>query len=136
MLLVSNGSYQKKKGSQQARNADMMMPSVRAAFRSLFILLLLAPAPGSAGSPLVLIPLICKCLFSSAVATLLLHTQYPADGRINIQHTPWLTVFSYSSYIPRCHDNTSIVFRFKKSALHVLILNKFTKYVKSSLSRR
>jgi hypothetical protein len=71
----------------------MMMPRVRAAFLSRFILLLLAmgsdtvsapPDPGRAPgmtSPLrgccrdaspALIPLICRCLLSSAAATLLL----------------------------------------------------------------
>lgn len=40
--------YQRKKGSQQARNADTMIPNVLAAFRSLLILLLLVIG-GSSG---------------------------------------------------------------------------------------
>lgn len=78
-----------KNGSQQAKNADIMMPRVRAAFRSRFILLLeaagrKAPESGSVSTstsltasdadsaPRALIPLICRCLFNKAAATLLL----------------------------------------------------------------
>lgn len=85
--------YHMKKGSQHARNADMMMPRVRAAFRSLFILLLEAvgrnaPESGSVSTstsltasdvdsaPRALMPLICRCLFNRAAATLLLWTGY------------------------------------------------------------
>lgn len=82
--MMLNIYYQRKKGSQQAKNADMMIPSVLAAFRSLFILLLLVIG-GSSGcgsgddwstvgrdvKPAE-IPLICRCLFSRAAATLLL----------------------------------------------------------------
>jgi len=82
--MIPNVHYQRKNGSQQARNADIMMPSVLAAFRSLFILLLLLIG-GSSGcgsgddwstvgrevKPAE-IPLICKCLFNKAAATLLL----------------------------------------------------------------
>lgn len=81
--------YHIKKGSQQARNADIMMPKVRAAFLSRFILLLEAagrnaPESGSVSTstsftasdvdraPRALIPFICKCLFNNAAATLLL----------------------------------------------------------------
>lgn len=76
--------YQRKKGSQQARKADMMIPNVLAAFLSLFILLLLViggssgigsghdcPTEGNPANPAD-IPLICRCLFSKAAATLLL----------------------------------------------------------------
>lgn len=81
--------YHMKKGNQHARKADMMMPNVRAAFLSRFILLLeaagrKAPESGSVSTstsftasdvdsaPRALMPLICKCLFSNAAATLLL----------------------------------------------------------------
>lgn len=82
--MMLNIHYQRKKGSQQAKNADMMIPSVLAAFRSLFILLLLAIG-GSSGCGSgddwstvgrdvrpAEIPLICRCLFNRAAATLLL----------------------------------------------------------------
>lgn len=81
--MILNIRYQRKKGSQQAKNADMMIPSVLAAFRSLFILLLVIGGSSGCGSgddwstvgrdvrPAE-IPLICRCLFSRAAATLLL----------------------------------------------------------------
>lgn len=89
--LYHNSIHHVKKGSQHAKNADMMMPRVRAAFRSRFILLLeaagrKAPESGSVSTstsftasevdraPSALMPLICRCLFSSAAATLLLKT--------------------------------------------------------------
>lgn len=87
-------THQRKKGSQHARNADMMMPRVLAAFRSLFILLLLVIG-GSSGwgsgddwstvgkevKPAE-IPLICKCLLRRAAATLLLeHKQQSNQSR-------------------------------------------------------
>jgi len=81
---ILNVRYQRKKGSQQARNAVMMIPSVLAAFLSLFILLLLVIG-GSSGCGSgddwstvgrevrpAEIPLICRCLFNRAAATLLL----------------------------------------------------------------
>lgn len=84
---VVNKYYQRKKGSQQARKADMMIPNVLAAFLSLFILLLLViggssgkvsghdcPTEGNPANPAD-IPLICRCLFSKAAATLLLKHQ-------------------------------------------------------------
>ena len=84
-----NGIYQRKKGSQHARNADMMIPSVLAAFRSLLILLLLVIGGSSdcgsgddwstVGSDVrpAEMPLICRCLFKSAAATLLLQQTVP-----------------------------------------------------------
>lgn len=83
--------YQRKKGSQQARNADTMIPNVLAAFRSLLILLLLViggssgcgsgddcSTVGSVVKPAE-IPLICRCLFKSAAATLLLQPNVPTS---------------------------------------------------------
>lgn len=68
-------TYHKKNGSQQAKNADMMMPKVLAAFRSRFILLVVAKGLSCSAAPTSMpaaMPLICRCLFSNAVATLLL----------------------------------------------------------------
>jgi hypothetical protein len=84
--LVFFGAYQRKKGSQQARKADTMIPSVLAALRSRFILLLV-PGSGafSVASPPSTdwrsdvspaeIPLIWRCLLSRAAATLLLEKE-------------------------------------------------------------
>lgn len=72
-------SHHRKKGNQHARKAVIMIPRVRAAFRSLFILLLaIGCREGSASQsgcgrfpiPAVLIPFIWRCLLSNADATL------------------------------------------------------------------
>lgn len=75
-------THHKKNGNQQAKNAETIIPKVLAAFLSLFILLQL---PGSLFSATksastdclkdvnpAEIPFICRCLLSSAAATLLL----------------------------------------------------------------
>lgn len=80
-----DGTDHKKNGSQHAKKADTIIPSVLAAFLSRFILLL---APGSDGAAFSSpkppstdclrdvmpadMPLICRCLFRRAAATLLL----------------------------------------------------------------
>lgn len=91
--------YHKKKGNQQARNADMIMPNVLAAFLSLFILLdavlLSFPEACSAAATSASmdwrrdvrpaeIPLIWRCLFRSAAATLLLEQKY-ANKKLKIE---------------------------------------------------
>jgi len=72
----TNIAYHKKKGSQHAKKAVIMMPRVLAAFRSLLILLLAMGWRSASQSgcgklfiPAVLIPFICKCLLSRADAT-------------------------------------------------------------------
>lgn len=77
--MLINISYHKKKGSQHAKKADMIIPSVLAAFLSRFILLLAMGCIcmlclSRITSPIE-IPLICRCLSSSRAATLLLGTR-------------------------------------------------------------
>lgn len=86
-IYVNPATHHRKKGNQQARNADMIIPSVLAALRSRFILLeavvLSFPAAVSAAATSASIdcrrdvrpaemPFICRCLLSNAAATLLL----------------------------------------------------------------
>lgn len=70
-------TYHKKKGNQQARKADMMMPKVLAAFLSLRILLLAIGSRWTLSRPLITpsteMPLIWRCLSRSSAATLLLN---------------------------------------------------------------
>lgn len=70
-------THHKKNGSQQARNADIIIPRVLAAFLSLFILFdaigcssgsFSQSCWGSVVNP-ALIPFIWRCLFSNAAAT-------------------------------------------------------------------
>lgn len=88
-------THQRKKGSQQARNADIMIPSVLAAFRSLFILLVIGGSSGcgsgddwsTVGREVrpAEIPLICRCLLRRAAATLLLKQR--AARKIEVRWT-------------------------------------------------
>lgn len=81
-------TYHRKKGNQHAKNAETIIPKVRAAFLSLFILLLV-PGSGGGGADFSSaikpsstdcrsdvnpadIPLIWRCLLRRAAATLLL----------------------------------------------------------------
>lgn len=93
--ITDKRSHHKKKGSQHARNADMMIPKVLAAFLSRFILLLAIGCiwmlwRSRIASPMD-IPLICRCLSSSRAATLLLETKWGVRlGKIDwVENVEW-----------------------------------------------
>lgn len=69
LLLLFIITYQRKKGSQHAKNALIIIPNVRAAFFSRLILVI---AHGSTWCILcrcTAMPLICKCFSKSNAAT-------------------------------------------------------------------
>lgn len=121
-------TYQRKNGNQHAKNADTIMPNVLAAFRSLLILLLV---PGSDAAVALLfsvsrlpsrdclndvipadMPLICKCLFNSAAATLLLKSKQKLlvlniFAFTNVSEWFWL-VWMFCVYTGKCDQSCNV----------------------------